>query len=271
VHASATVGAAQVPQGAAAASAGPPGSLVEDFDDVFEPAPAWKRSAQAAPAPKDETILLLEDEAPTLPGASFDEEPPAGPPSSPEAVTAPQTLAFEEPPLPVAAARATEETSGAGAAPGADTLAGAPAFSTSTAAFAAFAEPAPAPAEALPFKAAPSVTMAPEPPPPGSPLALSTPSSADAQGDDAGANLSTPTLAELYCDQGFFDKAVEVYEQILEREPHNERVRARLIEVKALGRALPGVAAPDPREAEKSVLRRKIARLEQMLLVVRRG
>jgi hypothetical protein len=129
----------------------------------------------------------------------------------------------------------------------------------------------PAPAEAPPSKAAPSVTTAPEPPPPASPLAESTPSSADAQGDAAGANLSTPTLAELYCDQGFFDRAVEVYEQILEREPHNERVRARLIEVKALGRALPGATAPDPRDAERNALRRKIARLEQMLLVVRRG
>jgi tetratricopeptide (TPR) repeat protein len=86
-----------------------------------------------------------------------------------------------------------------------------------------------------------------------------------------GAPLSTPTLAELYLDQGFFAKAVEVYEQILEREPQNERVRARLIEVKALAHTLDAPPVEDLRVAQKRALARKIARLEQMLAAVRRG
>ena len=77
-----------------------PGPVVEDFDDVFEPAPAWKRSAEAAPAPKDETILLLEDEAPTLPGAPFRRRQVELRRPRPKASRPPVTLAFEEPPLP---------------------------------------------------------------------------------------------------------------------------------------------------------------------------
>jgi DNA-binding SARP family transcriptional activator len=83
--------------------------------------------------------------------------------------------------------------------------------------------------------------------------------------------LSTPTLAELYFDQGFKDKAIQVYEELLEREPQNERARARLIEIKALSRQVAEEASADPRAERRLTLERKIARLEQMLAAVRRG
>jgi tetratricopeptide (TPR) repeat protein len=292
--------AAPSPLGAATASSlsssGAPSAAVDDFEDVFEPSPAWKRSPQAAPSAKEDTILLLEDEAPTLPGAA------------PGASLDRPLQADSPPPATVAV-------------PGADTLAGAPAFfvppsapdfdsagpafadasassptgqgdpgraadqATSTAAFAALGAPTsappPSPPAAPPGPPEPLVAEPPEPltaEPPVVPPHTASPSSLGGMAppevpkDAPGANLSTPTLAELYCDQGFFDKAAEVYEQILEHEPHNERARARLVEIKALARALPGESAPpDPRAAERSALQRKIARLEQMLLVVRRG
>lgn len=91
--------------------------------------------------------------------------------------------------------------------------------------------------------------------------------------------LTSPTLAELYFTQGFTDKAVEVYRQLLEREPGNERARARLAELEAIERHLraeearyAGVAAPpaDPREARRRAIERTIARLEGLLSAIRR-
>lgn len=91
--------------------------------------------------------------------------------------------------------------------------------------------------------------------------------------------LTSPTLAELYFTQGFTDKAIEVYRQLLEREPGNERARARLAELEAIERHLraeearyAGVAAPpaDPREARRRAIERTIARLEGLLSAIRR-
>ena len=85
------------------------------------------------------------------------------------------------------------------------------------------------------------------------------------------AALSTSTLAELYFDQGFSDKAIQVYEELLEREPQNDRARARLIEIKGVSRHGTEALLPDPRAERRLVLQRKIARLEELLAAVRRG
>jgi tetratricopeptide (TPR) repeat protein len=61
------------------------------------------------------------------------------------------------------------------------------------------------------------------------------------------ANLSTPTLAELYFNQGFADKAIEVYKDLLRREPGNTRAAARIVEIEALEQQLrepPAAATP---------------------------
>ncbi len=94
------------------------------------------------------------------------------------------------------------------------------------------------------------------------------------------AELASSTLAELYFNQGFTDKAIDVYGQLLEREPTNERARSRAAELQALERHLraeeqrsPAVAASapqDPRAIRRAAIERTIARLEAMLAAVRR-
>ena len=121
------------------------------------------------------------------------------------------------------------------------------------------AAPAPPPAAVAPPPAAPV-------PPPAAPET---------------ANLSSSTLAELYFRQGFLDKAIEVYQQLLYREPDNERGRARLGELRAMQApsvppAIPSVpAAPvapeDERATRRRALERAIARLEDLLVSIRRN
>jgi cytochrome c-type biogenesis protein CcmH/NrfG len=92
--------------------------------------------------------------------------------------------------------------------------------------------------------------------------------------------LSSATLAELYFNQGFTDKALDVYRQLVEREPGNERARARITELEALERHLraeeargpqaePGAPA-DPAAARRKAIERTIARLEAMLAAVKK-
>lgn len=56
--------------------------------------------------------------------------------------------------------------------------------------------------------------------------------------------LTTSTLADLYVEQGFFDRAIEIYQKILEAEPHNHHVRAKLTE------ALARKSATEPERGE---------------------
>jgi len=118
----------------------------------------------------------------------------------------------------------------------------------------------PSPAAAV----VPSPTLAPAPPP-----AMAEPA----------PELASSTLAELYFNQGFNDKAIDVYRQLIEREPGNERAHARLTELQALERHLKAEeqrapaaapAAQDPRAVRRAAIERTIARLEGMLAAVRR-
>ena len=92
------------------------------------------------------------------------------------------------------------------------------------------------------------------------------------------AELISPTLAELYFNQGLPDKAVEVYRRLLEREPHNERARARLAELEAPAAAAPSPAGGDEVEAsaEAGAARREalegaIGRLESLRAALQKG
>ncbi len=121
---------------------------------------------------------------------------------------------------------------------------------------------APAPsAEAVPPAAPPPVPAAPAPVAPLAPSAPASPASAPAE------PLLSPTLAELYFGQGALDKALETYEQLLEREPTNERYRARLAEIR---RSSPP-AADEERSARRRVIEGQIMRLEQLLALVKRA
>ena len=108
-------------------------------------------------------------------------------------------------------------------------------------------------AAAAPPAAAPSAVA---PPPPAPPVEPARPASHEPE-------LSSPTLAELYFDQGFLDKAVEVYRRLLQREPENERLRARVREIEA--RQRPSAAADDGAPGNRQeAIGRVIARLQDL-------
>jgi hypothetical protein len=295
-----------------------------DFDDVFETAPSWHRAASTSPSPGAEAIILLEDEAPTLPPTAQPAEVWASPSLAlqPEPVQLPEAPAAAATPLPDAmrlesppavpreapvtlvfepAPALDEDLSQSPPSPHADfghPLEGTPALgvvfpsrsatppeadapphaeprvepaSDTTAAFAAFsaAIPPPPPLPAPEVEVSPPASV-PSPLPAQEPHPLAPPAPEGDPASQAPA-LSSSTLAELYFDQGIHDKAVQVYEEMLEREPQNERARARLIEIKAHSRHLAEAAATDPRTERRRVIERKIARLEEMLAAVRRG
>ena len=77
------------------------------------------------------------------------------------------------------------------------------------------------------------------------------------------------TLAELYFKQGFAEKAVEVYRQLIEREPENDRLRRRLAELQDI-RAAPSHAGTD-QASRRVALERTIAKLEGMLAAIKKG
>jgi tetratricopeptide (TPR) repeat protein len=98
------------------------------------------------------------------------------------------------------------------------------------------------------------------------PRGLPPPASApeDAATGGAATPFSSSTLAELYFKQGLVDRAVEVYRQVLDEEPGNERARSRLAELES---------APPPleaRAARRVALERTIAGLEALLVVLQR-
>jgi len=92
----------------------------------------------------------------------------------------------------------------------------------------------------------------------------------------AAAELATPTLAELYFEQGIHDKAVEVYKQIVQREPDNAKAASRLGEIEALRTAAavppPPAGAPPAAPADRAeAVRRVIGQLEGWLSVIERS
>jgi tetratricopeptide (TPR) repeat protein len=94
--------------------------------------------------------------------------------------------------------------------------------------------------------------------------AIRIPSPRDA-GDEAGV-LATPTLAELYLQQGLPARAAEVYREILRGDPGNAEAVARLAEIE--GPHAPPAPALSAEEARR---RRKIRALEAWLVVMRGG
>jgi len=81
-----------------------------------------------------------------------------------------------------------------------------------------------------------------------------------------GVELASPTLAELYFEQGSFERAAQIYEELLAREPDSARLAARLQQVR--GRI--GTRADQgPRGTREELLRRAIARLQELRSSVR--
>jgi len=76
--------------------------------------------------------------------------------------------------------------------------------------------------------------------------------------------FSSSTLAELYFQQGLVDRAVDVYRQLVQQDPSNERARLRLVELET------ATAGPEDRAARRRALERTIAGLETLLAAVQR-
>ena len=57
------------------------------------------------------------------------------------------------------------------------------------------------------------------------------PEEEDMPATPAGANVATVTLAEIYFQQGLKEQALQIYRQLLEREPENDSVRKRISEI----------------------------------------
>lgn len=53
----------------------------------------------------------------------------------------------------------------------------------------------------------------------------------------AGEGIETPTMAELYASQGHFDKAVNVYRNLLARDPNETQYLERIEELEMLAKA----------------------------------
>jgi hypothetical protein len=77
----------------------------------------------------------------------------------------------------------------------------------------------------------------------------------------AGANVATVTLAEIYFQQGLREQALQIYRQLLEREPENDSVRKRIEEIEATkpdgGEPGPGSDLRRPRPGLKVPKRKK--------------
>ena len=87
---------------------------------------------------------------------------------------------------------------------------------------------------------------------------------------------NTVTMADLYVQQGFIDRAQSIYESILDKDPNNDDVRAKLdaLESRPRGEGLavpvepPVEAAPAPAAAAPN---RTSEKLEQWLAKMKRG
>lgn len=53
----------------------------------------------------------------------------------------------------------------------------------------------------------------------------------DKQSSDLDDGMKTPTLGEIYFEQGHYDRALEIYKELAEKDPENEAIANRLAEV----------------------------------------
>ena len=53
---------------------------------------------------------------------------------------------------------------------------------------------------------------------------------------DLDDSLNTRTLADIYMEQGVYDKALDIYTDLAKKNPDNEEIKSRLEEVKKLCR-----------------------------------
>ncbi len=90
--------------------------------------------------------------------------------------------------------------------------------------------------------------------------------------DTPDASLNTMTLAELYKKQGYPEKAIEIYQRILLKEPENAAVREKIAQLMT-GMAGAEQEGPVVKEMDvrKAVRSKRIELLEGWLRRIREG
>jgi pentatricopeptide repeat protein len=212
---------------AAAPAVAPPAAPPPIAPAPAPPAPPAAAPAEAAAEAEPAPIPLVEAEE------EFELERPY------EAGTAQTERVPETAPLPVEPA-APAETPPPAPAPPSEARAPSPPASASEFEFDLAATPT------IPFQVTPvDVDEEVEP----QAAAIERPPAAPAPPTEAGtgAELVSSTLAELYFKQGHVDKAREVYRQLVEREPTNDRVRQRFEELTELEQRGAAPAPPPAR------------------------
>jgi len=244
------------------------------------PAPTVASPSPAPSRPAAEGMMEFEFEAgPTGSTIPFAPPPAPAPPVAEPEPTVPAPSAPPPPPEPISAVEPPPPPAAPAAPPPAAFV---PERET---------EPEPSPAARaieVPWSAPPPKRVAPPPPPAPEPAPSPTAAAAPASEplrESAAGELMSATLAELYFNQGFVEKAVEVYRQLVDREPDNDRLRRRLDELQhprpapapAAAQPAPAVApaaaastGPDP-ASRRMALERTIARLEGMLAAIKKG
>lgn len=93
---------------------------------------------------------------------------------------------------------------------------------------------------------------------PAAPIRSSPAPAAPAPGSRPSTDpISTPTIAEIYIRQGFLGRAMKVYRDLLQADPHNEDIRLKLVELKqriALQKTSPAGAPPQALSPETSLM-----------------
>jgi tetratricopeptide (TPR) repeat protein len=251
------------PAPAPAAPAAPPGPA-----STPPPAPSSPRPAASPPPPPAAASAESESTArmidlPPIPLVEVDEPmvlegrdyaPPPKAPASPAPAPPPR---FSPPPAPAFTEIEPEpflEPTIIEHGPASPPAASPPPRATS-------APPASAPAAKPPLPQATSVPPAP------APAAKPAPPVAE---------IETPTMAEIYANQGHFDQALAVYRKIIERHPNDTQYRERVEELLMLSRAAKAPnepPAPSGRRAADSFEadERTIRVLEDWLAAIRKS
>jgi len=256
-------GASGAAVAAIAGAAGAPGA---------EPGPA---RSDAPPEPEPVAIPLVaaeegfELESPlSAPGVGRSGEPDAGPGARSAAPARPQPEAAEEATTSAAVHAEGAEPNGGVAPvigdPGGGEGAAEPAFDLDFDSIGLQEAPRTSP-KTLPFEAG-LEKMAARPSDAG-------PGDDVAEPEAAQGPLASTTLAELYSSQGLTEKAIEVYRELLEREPENAQAKERLVELEGAGASTEGeeVPAPDPGLARRRAVESTIRRLEGLLAALGGG
>ncbi len=90
--------------------------------------------------------------------------------------------------------------------------------------------------------------------------------------DEEEEPIPTATLAEIYAKQGLTDKAIKIYNEILDKNPGNSDIQERILELqKEAGSELQPETVPDNGVAAEVKDSSPLAVMQRWLFVIRQG